>query len=321
MVTKACDTSSEQLFVDMFLDHMTVEKNASINTLRAYSSDLRQFFTFLREIKFWDNSSTQKKLASINSAHIRKFLISLRKRGLTDTALERKLSTLRSFFQSLSLRGILNSNPAREVPAPSKPKTTPDFLTPDEVFRLLDTPPIHPNLRDNTILELLYATGARASEVASLSVGDIDFDRKLISIHGKGNKDRVVPFGARAGLLLQQLLEENPAVQSDSFGVPLFLNRWQKRLSVRSIHSIVKARAKSSGMDRAVAPHKLRHTFATHLLDNGADLRTIQEMLGHSSLSTTQKYTHVSLKKLMQVYDDAHPRALVRKYEIKNDLK
>ncbi len=321
MASKEQDNLPERSFIELFLDHMTVEKNASPNTLRAYAVDLRQFFAFLRETGFWGDSSTQKKLASINSTQIRKFLVSLHKRRLAPGAIERKLSTLRSFFQSLNLRGVVKSNPAREVPAPSKPKTTPDFLTPDEVFALLDAPSLKLNLRDKTILELLYATGARASEVASLSIQDIDFDRKLVTIHGKGGKDRVVPFGSRAGSLLLRLLEQNPQAKSDTHGTPVFFNRWQKRLSVRSIHSIVKARAISSGMDRPVAPHKLRHTFATHLLDNGADLRAIQEMLGHSNLSTTQKYTHVSLKRLMKVYDDAHPRALLKKYDIKNDLK
>jgi integrase/recombinase XerC len=165
------------------------------------------------------------------------------------------------------------------------------------------------SLRDRAILELLYATGMRVSEMASLSVEDIDFDRGFITVKGKGKKERLVPFGKKADEAINRLFGKTGKVDADHHGTPVFLNRSHKRLSSRSIHSIVKKYAKSVGLDRPVAPHRLRHTFATHLLDGGADLRAIQEMLGHASLSTTQKYTHVSLSRLMEVYDDAHPRA------------
>ncbi len=225
--------------------------------------------------------------------------------------MERKLSTLRAFFRRLTQTGVLPRNPGKDVDLPSKPKRLPDFLTTGEAAALMEAPgddDASP-LSDRAILELLYATGMRVSEMASLSVEDIDFHRGFITVKGKGKKERLVPFGQKARGALRRLLDEIHKSEADRYGTPVFLNRYKKRLSSRSIHSIVKKYARKVGLDRPVAPHRLRHTFATHLLDGGADLRAIQEMLGHSSLSTTQKYTHVSLSRLMEVYDDAHPRA------------
>ncbi len=300
----------EHKFITLFLDGMVSEKNSGGNTLRAYSIDLRQFFDFLRNAKLWSDYSEEKDLASIDTKVVKKFAAMLHGLSLSPATMERKLSTLRSFFNYLNQLDVLRNNPAKNVALPKKPKSTPDFLTPDEVFALVEGPRGKPaSLRDKTILELLYATGMRASELASLSEADVDFDRGFISVHGKGNKERLVPFGGKSEAVLKKLLDERRATEPDHLGVPVFLNRFGDRLTVRSIHTIVKTHARNIGMDRPVAPHKLRHTFATHLLDNGADLRAIQEMLGHSSLSTTQKYTHVGLKKLMEVYDESHPRA------------
>ncbi|VAX17135.1 Site-specific tyrosine recombinase XerC [hydrothermal vent metagenome] len=304
----------ENRFAEMFLDRMMAEKNASFHTIRAYRLDINQFFAFLRSVRFWSGANSEKDLARIEAKHIRKFMGNLHLQKLSPATMERKISTLRAFFHFLVATGILKNNPAKNVALPSKPKTTPDFLTPDEVFMLVEEPKGEKRIdvRDRAILEIMYATGARVSEVAALSVVDIDFDRKFVTLKGKGNKERLAPFGAKADKALKTLLAGCGKAAPDKLGEPLFLNPGGARLSVRSLHSIVKSRGLKAGVDRPVAPHKLRHTFATHLLDGGADLRAIQEMLGHSSLSTTQKYTHVSLKKIMQVYDDAHPRAIIK---------
>ena len=305
----------EKEIIGLFLDRMVAEKNSSSHTLRAYTLDLCQFFDFLRERGFWDDTRGRNDVSSLQQTHLRAFATMVFGRKVSAGTLERKLSTLRSFFAYLQRIGVMGHNPARNIPLPSKPAITPDFLTPDEVFALVENPKgdDSASLRDKAILELFYATGMRASEMESLSVKDIDWANGFITVLGKGKKERLVPFGEKAGSALKKALEETRYRRTDKLGVPVFLNKSGHRLTVRSIHSVVKRWGIKSGLDRPVAPHKLRHTFATHLLDNGADLRMIQEMLGHSSLSTTQKYTHVGLKQLMKVYDDAHPRALKAK--------
>jgi len=302
--------ASERIFTDAFFDRLMAEKNVSTHTIRAYDIDLRQFFFFLRKKGLWSDASGVAGLEAVTPVTIRAFISSLYGAHLSAATLERKLSTLRAFFGHLTQLSIISGNVAREVSLPSKPKKTPDFLTYDEIVSLMgEEPKENENvaIRDRAILELLYATGVRASEAASLSVGDLDFDRRLIRVKGKGKKERLTPFGDRAATALRRLLDLRPA--QPPIDAPLFLNQREGRLTVRSIHAIVKQSARRAGLGRPVAPHRLRHSFATHLLDEGADLRAIQEMLGHASLSTTQKYTHVGLKKLMEVYDAAHPRA------------
>lgn len=303
----------EKLYIENFIGYMRTERGASTHTIRAYKTDLSQFFKFLRGLNDWGDGSDIVQLKKIDRTLVRAFMGTLYQRKYSPASMERKLSTLRAFFKRLVQTGLIDHNPGREVDLPSKPKTLPDFLTEDEAAALMEAPVegLSSSDRDRAILELLYATGMRASEMASLSVEDIDFDRRFITVKGKGKKERLVPFGLKAGRALRRLLDKTRKRAADRRGAPVFLNRAAKRLSVRSIHSIVKKYARLIGMNRPVAPHRLRHTFATHLLDGGADLRAIQEMLGHSSLSTTQKYTHVSLSRLMQVYDDAHPRALI----------
>lgn len=302
---------AEKRFVKMFLDRMMAEKNISSHTILAYTLDLGQFFDFLRGIGAWGEESGRGALAAIDHTLVRAFSGTLHEKGLSPATMERKLSTLRAFFQYLNQVDILKGNPARGVSLPAKPKRTPDFLTRGEALALLDDGggPGPSAARDRVILELFYATGARASELASLSVEDVDLGGGFLTLRGKGNKKRIVPFGHPAWQALRDLLSSPLQRKSDALGLPVFINARGGRLSVRSIHSIVKKRARRAGLGRPVAPHKLRHTFATHLLDGGADLRVIQEMLGHASLSTTQKYTHVGLGRLMEVYDAAHPRA------------
>jgi len=329
IATPACMSNVSALkepegrYIAMFLDYMLAEKNASGHTLSAYRLDLRQFFEFLRAISRWGDGDGAERLRAIDRAAVKKFVGSLYRANYAPGTLERKLSTLRAFFRSLIQDGRLERNPARDVDLPSKPKTLPDFLTVDETAALLgaDKPAGPADIRDRAALELFYATGARAAEMAALSVENIDFDRGFITLKGKGKKERLVPFGVKAEQAIRRLLDLPGARQPDGLGTPLFLNRFGNRLSVRSIHALVRRRASRIGLGRPVAPHRLRHTFATHLLDGGADLRAIQEMLGHASLSTTQKYTHVSLQKLMRVYDDAHPRASLNRNDGFNQKK
>jgi integrase/recombinase XerC len=301
--------SPEKMIVEMFLDHVSAEKNGTTETIRAYEVDLRQFFADLRRRALWGDAGNIARLASLTPADIRKFITATRAAAnLSASTIERKLSTIRAFYRYFNQIGVIDTNPARQVSLPTKPKKNPDFLTADEISALLDGKEAK-SLRDRAILELFYATGLRASEVAALSVADIDFGRGFVKARGKGKKERLVPFGGKAEAALRNLLADEAKRIDDRLGTPLFPNKTGGRLSVRSIHAVVKRSARKAGLARPVAPHRLRHSFATHLLDGGADLRSIQEMMGHASLSTTQKYTHVGLSQLMRVYDDAHPHA------------
>jgi integrase/recombinase XerC len=311
------DPSPALQVITPFINYLIGENNASPHTISAYRRDITEFFTFY--IGDQGKDPQVADLSAISGSDVRRWVIALRGGGtapkrrtpLGAATLERKLSSLRAFFTYYAIAGVVVNNPAKNVALPKKPVKSPDVLTPDEVTALLDQPfgDDHAALRDQAILELFYASGIRASEMAILSREDMDFERRLIRVRGKGKKERLVPFGGKAEQALRALLDDTTKVTPDRSGIPLFLNRSHGRLTVRSIHAIVKKRARTAGLGRPVAPHRLRHSVATHLLDGGADLRVIQDFLGHESLSTTQKYTHVGLAKLMAVYDDAHPRA------------
>jgi integrase/recombinase XerC len=242
-----------------------------------------------------------------DSRLVRAYVAHLHQLGLRKSSIGRKLAAIRSFYRFLVRRGGLAKNPATDVGSPKVPKKLPSFLPPDELVLLLDAKPIGAGgeERDRAILETFYATGIRCAELRTLDLADIDRSSGTIRVLGKGGKERVVPIGDQALAAIDAYL----AIRGARKG-PLFLNRKGDRLTVRSIHRIVRARARRAGISRRVSPHTLRHTFATHLLDAGADLRFIQELLGHARLSTTQKYTHVSSDHLMKVYDQAHPRAV-----------
>ena len=246
---------------------------------------------------------------------IRKYLSFLHRKN-RKSSIARKLSTLRSFFRYLVREQIIPSNPAKSVSTPKVEKTLPTTLTVDETFRLMESPkglrekpserPKGNGLRDHAILELLYSSGLRVSELVGLNSRQLDLDLGVVRVMGKGSKERIVPVGKKAIDALKAYLEKRREVKEED---PLFVNFSGGRLTARSVGRLVKKYTKHSGIFRRVSPHSLRHTFATHLLDAGADIREIQEMLGHSSLSTTQRYTHVSMGKLMEVYDKAHPRS------------
>ena len=285
--------------VAAFLDYLAVEKGASPHTIRGYRADLAQLLGFLRERGVAEASLVDPRL-------VRAYLAFLHRRGLSKSSIGRKLASARSWLKFLTRRGAIDQNPARSVHSPRYVRRLPSFLPKDESKELLDAP-AGASLaarRDHALLELLYATGIRAAECRGLDRADVDRSHRTVRVLGKGDKERVVPVGDPALDAIDQYL----ALRPDASG-PLFANRRGGRLTTRSIQRIVGARARAMGTGRRVTPHTLRHTFATHMLGEGADLRLIQELLGHSRLSTTQRYTHVSPEHLMKVYDAAHPRA------------
>jgi integrase/recombinase XerC len=278
-----------------FLRYLAVERGASAHTIRSYRTDLAQFRSFL-------DRQGVPSLTEVDARTIRGYLAWLHGRGLGRVSIARKLAAVRSCFKFLVRRGIVTRNPGREVRGPRLPRKLASFLPIDETEALLEPPA--PRARDRAVLELLYASGLRVSELAGLDLEDVDRGAGTVRVMGKGRKERIVPFGEAAARALDLLLAERGSAPG-----PLFTNARGRRLSVRSLHAIVRRRARDTGIPRRVSPHTLRHTFATHMLDAGADLRVIQDLLGHSRLSTTQRYTHVSADQLMRVYDAAHPRA------------
>lgn len=277
-----------------FFRYLAVERQASPHTLRAYRTDLEDFARFCAEARC-------AEIAEVDSRFIRAYLAHLHRRRLDPITVARHLSALRSWFRFLVRRGVVERNVARDVKSPRLPRKLVAFLPVDEALPMLDTPG---RARDVAILELLYASGLRVSELTGLDVGDVDQDAMTVRVLGKGGQERVVPFGRAAARALDVYLSLRARPRG-----PLFVNIRGGRLTVRSVHAFVKRAARAAGIERRVSPHTLRHTFATHLLDGGADLRVVQELLGHRRLTTTQRYTHVSAAHLVQAYDAAHPRA------------
>ena len=287
-----------QKYTDKFIHFLRSEQGVSPHTLRAYSEDMREFILFI-----------DKKPKDIDNLDIRGFLASLHRRKLKKTSISRKLATIRSFFKYLHREGYVKKNPAKLVSSPKLPKTLPNFLSIDETFSLMDTPRGDTFIptRDKAMLELLYSSGLRVSELTSLDVVDLDSKESVVRVKGKGRKERIVPIGSKAMEALQNYLPERISLKKKSSA--LFLNIRGGRLTQRSVRRILVNYSRMINLQGDLSPHTLRHTFATHLLHEGADLRSIQELLGHSSLSTTQKYTHVDIRHLSDVYDKAHPMA------------
>jgi integrase/recombinase XerC len=299
---------------DKFRDHLRIERNASAHTLRNYSSDLEQFQGFLQEKKLAQGDGGEIAVEKIDHLVIRAFLSSLY-RDHKKSSLGRKLGSLRSFLKYLVQEGYLRRNPAEIVATPRQDKPLPNFMPVDEAFALMETP--DPALtwgaRDKAILETLYSTGMRVGELVGLNEGDLDPSLGIVRVFGKGGKERIVPIGKKALQALQVYLEKRDQAAGKGGDrdrkAPIFVNTRGGRLTSRSVARILQKHLVRGRIWRKISPHALRHSFATHLLDAGADLRVIQELLGHASLSTTQRYTHVSVDKLMEVYDRAHPRA------------
>ena len=303
-----------------FLTWLRVEKNFSPATIRAYTSDLDQFARFCagEEPAAGDAARTppppvmDPSLVTLRT--IRGFLGALSARGLKSSSLGRKLAALRSFFRFLNREGLLLGNPARPLRSPAKPKTLPPVLTVDEASRLLESPggPPRSPLRDRALLELLYSSGLRVSELTGLDLEDLDLRGGSVRVRGKGRKERIVPVGRKAVEAVQAYLSQER--YGGGAGAPaIFLNvRDGGRLTSRSVHRLLNDRALRQGWQKRISPHALRHSFATHLLAGGADLRAIQEMLGHRSLSTTTRYTRLDTEQLTKVYESAHPRSRKR---------
>lgn len=301
-------------WISRYLSHLRYQRNASEHTLRNYASDLRQFFDYLTHTPE-GAERPEPALDQIDNLTIREFLGRLHQRGNRKSSTARRLASIRSFLKFLSMEGAIAANPAKLVASPRQEKRLPDFLALDAVSALVEAPDAATpaGKRDRAILELLYATGIRASELVGLDLGDLDLQEQLIRVIGKGRKERIVPFGRRAAEAIAAYLQARRELAGRSIqasgGEAVFLNIRGGRLTARSLGNIVNKHVNRLAQRLKVHPHTLRHTFATHMLDAGADLRSIQEMLGHESLSTTQKYTHVSTEQLVRVYRSAHPRA------------
>jgi integrase/recombinase XerC len=292
-----------QAEIAAFLRHLDRERNASPHTIRAYGEDLEQFTRHVRA-----ELGREGDPSDVDHLLIRAFLARLHRQGLKTGSAARKLATLRTFFRYLCREGMLDRNPARALLSPRLDKRVPTHLDERDVELLLDMPGDGDGaVRGRAILEMLYATGIRCAELVGLDVSEVDLDARMIRVLGKGRKERIVPFGTRAALAVRSYLpvRQQAAPRTDA----LFVNRRGGRLTDRSVRMLVANRVRALAMVRRISPHTLRHSFATHLLERGADLRAIQELLGHASLSTTQRYTHVNTRRLLEIYNKAHPRA------------
>nr|WP_321466833.1 site-specific tyrosine recombinase/integron integrase [uncultured Desulfobulbus sp.] len=294
--------------VERFVTWLLVEKGYSPHTADGYQRDLLEFLQF---------SGPSLNPEALTPVVVQSFVGSLYNRNAS-ASVARKLSALRTFFRFLKREHLLSSDPLAGVAGPKQGQHIPAFLTVDEVFALLEAPVVSDRYwrRDRALLEILYATGMRVSEVVGANIEDIDLGEEMVRVHGKGNKERIVPFGRAAREALEQYLPERHSLQlarvlrgRAADEQACFLNGQGSRLSVRSVERLIQTYAQRAGIGVTVTPHALRHSFATHLLEMGADLRTVQELLGHVSLSTTQKYTHLNLDHLSRVYDRAHPQA------------
>lgn len=302
--------------IEQFLEHLCYERNVSAHTIRNYSSDLEQFLDHLapRDLKTGTRRPIDVNL--IDHLTIREWLSELHTGQKKKSSIARKLAALRTFFQFLVREGLLESNPAKLVSTPRQEKKLPKHLSIEEAIRFIETPDTETDLgkRDRAMLELMYATGVRVAELTTLNLSDVDFRNQLVRVTGKRRKQRIVPFGEPAGEAIRNYLTVRDrfllnAPISKRDDEALFLNYQGTRITTRSVGRMVEKYIKICAGVHNISPHALRHSFATHLLDSGADLRDIQELLGHARLSTTQIYTHVSMEKLIEVYDKAHPKA------------
>jgi tyrosine recombinase XerC len=286
-------------YIDKFIRYLEIEKNYSRHTILNYRLDLEDFKQFLGDTD----------LEKVDYLTLRKYLAHLREKSLGTRSINRRLSCLRSFFKFLVRDNYLKTNPILSILSPKSEKHLPAFLTEEEVSKLIES--VYPKddkdertLRDRAILETFYSTGLRVQELVNLNLEDIDFIGGIVKVMGKGKKERIVPIGEIAIAAIRKYLEKRKKK-----GNVLFLNKSGKRITTRGVRDIVWKYVKSAGIKQGISSHTLRHSFATHLLNRGADLRTVQELLGHINLSTTQIYTHLTTERLKSVYDKAHPRA------------
>ena len=290
--------------IESFMLTLEKERNFSLHTIKAYKNDLNRFNYFL------DNTLSRKKLAKINRNDIRKFLAEEYDNGYSSKTVARRLATIKSYFKYLVKTELIQENISIHINSPKVPKKLPNFVDKNLIDTLMKTPSLdtHIGIRDRAVLELFYSTGMRLSELVNMNIGDFEINKKLIRVIGKGNKERMIPYGRTAESAIKNYLKIRKLSLKPAFAnKPLFVNSSEKRISKRTIQRRMNNYIKLVADGKRIGPHLLRHTFATHLLDNGADIRAVKDLLGHSSLSSTQIYTHVSIEKLKKDYTQAHP--------------
>ncbi|PTQ57120.1 MAG: Site-specific recombinase XerD [Candidatus Carbobacillus altaicus] len=298
--------------VRAFIDHLALERALSSNTREAYERDTLAFLAHV-------DKTGIRAIADVSREHISAYMAFLDRRGLKRSTQARTLSTLRAFFRFLLDEGLLEKSPLSHVPTPKRERTLPHVLTQEEIEQLIETAGGHAplSLRDRALLELLYATGMRVSELIQVKLSDINFDLMIVRVMGKGSRERILPIGRKAkDALYAYVIKGRPVLlkrKGANGGDFLFLNHHGRALSRQGFWKILRERAKEAGIEKPLTPHTVRHSFATHLLENGADLRIVQELLGHQDVSTTQIYTHLTKQSLKKTYERAHPRA--RRYE------
>jgi len=287
-------------FIDKFLKYLEYEKNYSPHTLRNYRSDLEELSSFLGD----------KPPRSVSHLDLRSFMAELKQRGCAKRTIVRKLAAARSFFKFLYREKHVKTDPAASVFTPKLDRQLPEFLDNVKIIKLITAPALDnvPGLRDRAILEVLYSTGIRVSELVGLNTDDMDLIAGVAKVRGKGKKERMALLGGEAQRALRNYIEKRPAVRRESADA-VFLNKRGGRLTERSVRRIVDKYVRACSIEQKISPHSIRHSFATHMLNNGADLRSVQELLGHQNLSTTQIYTHLGTQKIKEMYSKAHPRA------------
>jgi len=298
--------------INSYISFLKNEKNYSHNTIISYKNDLLQLLNYLKDYKIIKRNNIQY----IDRSIIRKYMVFLKKCDYSVRSICRKISTIRSFFKFLSREGIVDINPIINLITPKINKKLPYFLYLEEINKLIETPSRHTifGIRDRAILELLYGTGMRVGELVNLNIHDIELHEKIVRVFGKGSKERILPLGNPSIKAVQEYLtsrnifRKNISIDKNDPDA-LFLNRFKGRLSARSIRRLIIKYMKIAGLNKKISPHVLRHSFATHLLGGGADLRSVQELLGHESLSTTQIYTHITKERLKVIYKKSHPRS------------
>jgi len=293
-----------------FLDYLSYERNVSVNTIRAYRDDLESFVGFLCN-DYLTLGRDQLDLKSVDRLAVRSYLAYLARRKLARASAARHLSAMRSFFKYLMREGQIEANPARSVATPKREKHLPSVLQPSDVVLLIEQADTSNTLglRDRAFLEVLYASGLRISELVGIDIEDVELRGRLVKVRGKGSKERIVPFGAKAEEAIRAWLEVRGSLVSDIEEPAVFVNYRGERITTRSVRRLFDGYVRKASLRAGISPHTMRHSFATHLLNAGADLRGIQELLGHASLATTQVYTHVSKERLRAVYGETHPRA------------
>ncbi len=295
--------------IDRFLNYERTERNASEFTIKSYSEDLTALADYLEEAREGQCPSPSE----VTSFELRGYVSALHDVDYAKSTIARRLASLRSFYRFGQREGWVDTNPAKALRNPRQGRTLPHFLSAEDIGRLLRTPSAqtNPGKRDRAILETMYAAGLRVSEVVGLNDGDLDFQSGVVRVRGKGKRERLAPIGSYATEALSNWLNVRKLHASQPTGAdaPVFLNKFGRRITTRSVARMLEKYLKEAGLDGRTSPHSLRHSFATHLLDRGADIRSVQELLGHKSLVTTQIYTHVSTAGLREVYEKAHPRA------------